>query len=59
MKKIAIVLYILQVMSLCGILMGGGTLAGRSFVNLIGVFAFAIIGTILLIIAKKRENDDD
>lgn len=59
MKKIALALFILQAMSLCGILMGGGTLAGRSFANLVGLFSFSIVGVILLVIAKKREEDED
>ena len=59
MKKIALALFILQAMSLCGILMGSDTLAGRSFANLVGLFNFSIVGTILLIIAKKREEDED
>ena len=59
MKKVAIALYIIQVMSLFGIFMGGGSLAGRSLPNLIGVFLFAIIATVLLIIAKQRENPDE
>lgn len=59
MKIAAIILYVIQAMSLCGILMSEGTLAGRSFINLVGLFSFSIIATILLIIAKKRENDQD
>ncbi len=64
LKKIGIILFVLQAIGLLSTLMRGDSIFGNGFANAIGRFSFAIVGIILFFVADRRkketrEEDDD
>jgi len=57
MKIAGVLLLVLQVVSLIPSLASGDNIFENGIPNLLGRFIFAIIGVILLIIAKKKNKD--
>lgn len=58
MKKIGVILIILQLVSFIAPLIRGDNIFGNGFANLLGRCAFGIAGVILLIVANKRNKND-
>lgn len=56
-KKIGIVLFVLQAVGLISALIQGDSIFGSGFANLLGRFSFTIVGIILFFVADRRQKN--
>ena len=58
MKKIGVILIILQLASFITAMIRGDSIFGNGFANLLGRCVFGIVGIILIVSANKRNKEE-